>query len=248
MTFACSAEALSRLEILDAALTFNDAVSGTTLIVGTPSSTPTVWADYIDGANRTYLRHGVAGALEYETVRDGDGTGLFCAVVDAGKVIGGLRIQGPYSTPTESHALAEWAGQPGRARLVKAIAARIPGGLVEAKAAYVDTQSPAARHVAGLLARTPLIVMTLTGCRYVMATAAEHVLERWQSGGGRIDTAVEPTPYPDTRYRTRAMFWDRTRLRHHADPAVWSQMQREYRQVEAELEVAALRDRPNVVA
>ncbi|ACY20391.1 hypothetical protein Gbro_1082 [Gordonia bronchialis DSM 43247] len=248
MTIAFASDIRNHVETLDAALTFRDTVSNTTLLVATPSSTPTVWADYIDGAYRSYSEHGVVDALEYETVRDGGNTRLFCAVLDDDRVIGGLRIQGPYNLPTESHALTEWAGQPGQRQLIRAIATRIPGGLVEAKSAYVDTSSPAAAHVAGLMARTPLIVMTLTGCRYVMATSADHVLKRWQSGGGRIDGAIEPTPYPDSRYRTRAMFWDRTLLAQHADPTVWRQMQREFCQVEADLELAAQRQSHDVVA
>lgn len=242
MTITLAAEPFARLDLLDAALTFWDPVSRTTLVVGTPESTPSVWAEYIDGAYQSYSAHGVTNALEYESTADGDSTQLFCAVLDDDeRVIGGLRIQGPYSVPDDSHALFEWAGQPGRADLVKAIAKRIPGGLVEAKSAYVDTTSSAAPHVAGRMARTPLIVMTLTGCRYVMATSADHVLKRWQSGGGRIDTAIAPTPYPDERYRTRAMFWDRRTIARDADPAVWRQMEAEYLQVEADLEIAAAR-------
>lgn len=199
------------------------------LVVATPSSSPAIWEQYIDGAYHSYLDRGVEDALEYSTVRSGAGTTAFCAVVDRNdKVIGGLRVQGPYFGADESHAICEWAGQQGLGALTKAIGARIPGGLIEVKAAFVDIDSPAAKPAAGLLARTPLILLSATGSRYMMATAADYVLNRWKSGGGRVQSEVEPTPYPDDRYQTRVMFWDRQTLSEHAQPAIWQLMKSEY--------------------
>ena len=45
MTIAFASDIRNHVETLDAALTFRDTVSNTTLLVATPSSTPTVWAD-----------------------------------------------------------------------------------------------------------------------------------------------------------------------------------------------------------
>ena len=218
----------------DTACSLYDAATETTLVVGTPTSAPGVWTDYIDGAIKTYRSHGISHAIDDTSVREGVGTRLFCAVLDDdGHVVGGLRIRGPYRSPGDSHALLEWAGQRGQSALVRAIRSRIPGGLVEAKTAYAVSDKPAGRHVAARLTRMPMIVMSLTECRYVMATSAEHVLARWQSGGGCIDSTIETTPYPDDRYTTAAMFWDWNTLRHHAEPTVWAQMQSEYAQFEA---------------
>ncbi|MFW0795286.1 hypothetical protein AAFP30_15840 [Gordonia sp. CPCC 205515] len=222
----------ARFETRGAALSLRDDRSKTTLVVGTPESTPLVWNDYICGAQRSYSARGVADALEFDAVRHGQKTHIFCAVVDDdGNVVGGLRVQGPYQRVIESHAVYEWAGQPGQSHLMSAIASRIPGGLAEVKAAYVDAPKETAPHVAGLLARLGLVVMTVTGCQYLMATAADYVLDRWQSGGGRIDTSIPATPYPDERYRTRAMFWNSQTIAEDANPRVWRQMWSEYNEL-----------------
>ncbi|NMO01208.1 hypothetical protein HH308_08255 [Gordonia sp. TBRC 11910] len=213
----------------DGRFAMHDRASDTTLVVGTPRSAPDVWRDYIDGAYRSYVARGVVTALEFERVRDGAGTSMFCAAVASnGDVVGGLRVQGPYLYADESHAVEEWAGQPDQGRLVDAIESRLSEGLVEVKSAYVDMDAPHGKAVAGLLARNALITMNTTESRYVMATAADYVLGRWRSGGGLVDESIEPTPYPDSRYLTRVMFWDRYTLAEFAQPIIWAQMRAEF--------------------
>lgn len=203
--------------------------SGAIMLVGTPAAMPRLWRDYIEASLTEYTDRGVEAALEYHDIRDGASSRLFCVVLDSqGGVIGGLRVQGPYRNPRESHAIREWDGQLGRQDLIAAIGHRIPEGVVEVKSAFVEPTSPQARAAAGMLARLPMIVMELTGCRHVLATAADYVLERWASGGGRVNPMIPATPYPDDRYRTRVMFWDRENLESFAEPKVWSLMNEEF--------------------
>lgn len=196
----------------------------TRLIVATPSSAPQLWLDYLDGARQSYASHGVSMALEYDTVVRGDCTSLFYAAVDEdGTVIGGLRAQGPYVDPHQSHALLEWAGQPGLELVTDAIRSRLDEGIVEVKTAWA-ADGPTAPTVAGMLARLAIPTFTLMGTRYIMATAADHVLRRWESSGGRVAEHIPASPYPDSRYRTSLMWWDRETLAVDADPAVYAQM------------------------
>ncbi len=209
-----------------------DATSDVSMVVASPNIVPDLWHEYLDGAHAAYSARGVDDALDYDAICDGSSTTVFCAVIDsAGDVIGGLRVQGPYTLPHQSHAVTEWDGQAGQSALIRAIGSRLAGGLIEVKSAFVDPTSSDAAAAAGFLARTPLIVMTATGTRHMLATAADYVLARWESGGGRVDTDIPFTPYPDERYRTQAMFWDRDSLAHHAEPAVWRTMCAEYRQI-----------------
>ncbi len=70
--------------------------------------------------------------------------------------------------------------------------------------------------------------MEMSGTDHMMATAADHVLRRWQSGGGRVDESVPPTPFPpDERYRTRLMWWDLVRLQEHTTEETWRRMRME---------------------
>lgn len=201
-----------------------DVQGSTTLVVATPTSAPRLWLDYLDGARRSYASHGVSMALEYETVVRGECTSLFYAAVDEhDNVIGGLRAQGPYSDPHQSHALLEWAGQPGLEQVTDAIRSRLDEGIVEVKTAWA-ADGPTAPVVAGMLARLAIPTFTLMGTRYIMATAADHVLRRWESSGGRVAEHIPASPYPDSRYRTSLMWWDRETLAADADAGVFAQM------------------------
>ena len=206
-----------------------EAASETTLVIGSPADLPEVWARYVQTAHAMYEARGVGAALEYAAIRSGESTRVFVAVLDAdGVVVGGLRVQGRYGSVWESHAVAEWAGQSGRRALLGAMEQRLGGGLVEVKSAFVDPRAPFADLIAGRLARMALLVMEMTGARFLMATAADYVLSRWESGGGRVDQAVAATPYPDDRYRTRVMFWDRYTVHALADAEVWDAMVDDY--------------------
>jgi hypothetical protein len=218
---------------------FVDRRTGLRCIIDSPASRPHLWDAYLEGVARAYRSWGVEEAFNRAEVESGTSTNLFCVVLDDdGDVVAGHRVQGPYLAATQSHALEEWDGQPGLPPLTQAIEERLEGGLVEVKSAYVALRDERADGVANLLSRVGLIVTELTGARYMMATAAEHVLKRWSQGGGRIDRSVPAAPYPDERYRTQVMFWDRDRMHSDADPRLWPLMLLEYQTAFGETERA----------
>lgn len=203
-------------------------MSGYSVTAATPTSNPALWEAYLRGAQDAYGRYGCSGALDYDRVVGGEETMIFFAVSDdAGNVCGGLRVQPTITAAAQSHALEEWAGQPGQVRLVNAIEERIAEGVVEVKTAWTDERSPIAKDAVGQLSRLGLAVFELCEVRYVMATAADHVLRRWTSGGGRVDETVPATPFPDERYRTQLMWWDRKTLQASTSGDVWARMCRE---------------------
>ncbi|MFE3290969.1 hypothetical protein [Rhodococcus sp. NPDC059234] len=182
-------------------------------IAAHPDAEPELWSAYLDGARTGYRKYGAESALEYERMYDGRSTALFfVAIAPDGTVAGGLRAQGPYHNADEAHATVEWSGRPGAAAVQAMIRDRIPFGVVEMKAAWVADGVPRrgelTRSLAGIGCRTTEIL----DVQFLMATAAEHVLELWESSGGVVATHIPPTPYPDGRYLTRMMWWDRTTL------------------------------------
>jgi hypothetical protein len=66
------------------------------------------------------------------------------------------------------------------------------------------------------LARSGFHMMALLGAQFCMATAAAYVLNRWRSSGGVV-AAIPATPYPDERYQTKMMWWNRRDFVHHAE-------------------------------
>ena len=47
------------------------------------------------------------------------------------------------------------------------------------------------------------------GARYGMGTAAAYSVPGWQATGGVVAADVPPVAYPDERYRTSLVWWDR---------------------------------------
>lgn len=199
--------------------TWRDAASACTIVVATPSTEPALWQEYVRGAEHSYLRHGVEKALDTSALHRGDDTALFCAgISDAGTVVGGVRAKGPYTAVDECHAVTEWSGQPGLTAVRKMVGDRLPFGVVEIKSAWVSDDPEQSRSLTDVLARFPLHSMSLLDSQFAVATAAAYVLKRWLSSGGVLAAKIPPTPYPDVRYLTKMMWWDRLTFAGHASP------------------------------
>lgn len=187
--------------------------SGYTMRTAVPLEDPELWADYLNGAVRSYRKFGVEEALELDEIRDGRSTSLFLVVVAPdGAIVGGVRAQGPYADAEESHAIREWEGCAGQAKLRQMIADRIPEGVVEMKAAWVSDHCPDRRAITHALARIPIVAaMTTLGVRHVMATAgADHIINLWVSAGGVVASHIPTAPYPSELYHAAPIWWDRS--------------------------------------
>lgn len=44
------------------------------------------------------------------------------------------------------------------------------------------------------------------------------MLDRWRSSGGVLASTIPATPYPNDRYRTKMMWWDRRTFVKHGEP------------------------------
>lgn len=200
-----------------ASMSWWDADAECTLVMSRPSDDEALWLEYLVGAERSYRRHGVSVALDVDAIRRADDTTLFWAVLDStGRVVGGVRAIGPLTSPDDSHAVVEWSGQPSLPVVRKMIADRVPFGIVEMKSAWVTDDPDRNRQLTKPLARSGSHAMALLGIQFCMATSAAHVLERWRSSGGVV-APIHSTPYPDERYHTKMMWWDRLTFANHAE-------------------------------
>lgn len=197
---------------------WHDDATGCTLVMSTPATEPELWDDFVDGAMTSYRGHGAECAVDEDVLRDPAMTSLFLAAIDPdGMLVGGVRAQGPYVDAGQAHAVVEWAGQPGLAAVHKMIADRIPFGVVEIKTAWAGKHDRG-RFLTAALARMPLHATAILGAKFAMATAADHVLDRWRSSGGIVASRIPATPYPDARYQTKMMWWDRAEFTRSAEP------------------------------
>jgi hypothetical protein len=190
-----------------------------TVAIARPTDDDALWQDYLAGAERSYRTQGISAAIDVDAIRRSGDTSLFWTMLDAtGAVVGGIRAIGPLTSPDETHAVAEWAGQPGLPMVRKMIADRIPFGVVEMKSAWVTDDPDRGRRLTGSLARAGCHVLAVLGVQFCMATCAHQVMARWRSSGGVV-APIEPTPYPDERYRTKMMWWDRLTVASLAAPS-----------------------------
>jgi hypothetical protein len=189
-----------------------------TLVASRPSTDPQLWEQFLPGAQRSYQRHGVEGALDADALRSGADTAMFFAAVDhVGQIVAGMRAIGPLKGAEDSHALVEWAGQLGQRAVRKMINDRVPLGVIEVKSVWVSPDEDRKELLSSALARGYVHMMALLKVQFCMATAADHALNRWRSSGGVV-APIAPTPYPDERYQTKFMWWDRHTFVSHAKP------------------------------
>jgi hypothetical protein len=101
-----------------------------------------------------------------------------------------------------------------------------PRGVIEMKAAWLAKDPSGGRHRAKMIARSGFHALAVYDLDYCMATSAAHILEQWRSSGGVI--AQNPaTPYPDARYATKMMWWDRRTFHAYGDPELIDTIRRE---------------------
>jgi hypothetical protein len=186
-----------------------DADAECTVAIARPSDDDALWRAYLAGAERSYRTHGIADAIDVDAIgRSGDTT-LFQTLLDrTGTVVGGIRAIGPLTSPDQTHAVVEWAGQPSLPSVRKMIMDRLPFGVVEMKSAWVTDERSRNRKLTTTLARAGCHVLAVLGVQFCMATCAQQVLARWRSSGGVV-APIRSTPYPDERFRTKLMWWDR---------------------------------------
>lgn len=183
-------------------------------VAARPAAEPELWTSYLAGARHGYRRYGAEGALEYDAISDGRSTSLFLVAIQADRsVVAGVRAQGPYTSAEQAHAIVEWAGAPGLGAVRAMISDRIPFGVVEMKAAWVGDEAARRGDLTKSLAEIGCLAVELLDVQFLLATAAEHVLALWASSGGVVAEHIPPAAYPDERYLTRMMWWDRRHLR-----------------------------------
>ncbi|WP_327149642.1 hypothetical protein [Nocardia sp. NBC_01329] len=193
---------------------FRDNVSGYDIRVATPNRSPGLWHRYLAGARDAYRHFGNETTLDYDGVLDGASTALFFAATDShDRVVGGLRVQGPYIWVSEVGSLTPWAGRPGAADLGLMMARRIPRGVVESRAAWVARDAPRRDDLAAAISRCMAHAPRILGARYGFATVASFTTGRHSASGGVQAQSIPPVPYPDERYRTLPIWWD-TRTYH----------------------------------
>jgi hypothetical protein len=202
--------------------------------INRPIDCPDLWTSYLSGATISYRQFGVEAALDLPSIRTGASTSLFIVGIDSnGNVVSGLRVQGPLKSSDDAHITEEFSGSP----VVRAIIDEaVPYGVIEIKGCWVDSAIENRSAVSDALARCYVHAMDVLGARFACCSVAAHAVRRWQSTGGQLVQGLAPVPYPDDRYETVMLWWDRTIIHRMADPTQMGQVRRESEQLRAWLQ------------
>ena len=197
-----------------------DPDSECTIVFAQPAIERDLWVDYVRGACQSYRKSGSRKGARHGCAPRAVPTRSFSRPASTTQV-GSSAVcvrRGPFQSADECHALLEWSGQPGQDAVRKMVTDRLPFGVVEMKTAWATDDSDRRQALAETLARTAFPTMALLDVQFLMATAASHVLGLWRSSGGVVASKIPATPYPDERYRTKLMWWDRRTFVNHAEP------------------------------
>jgi hypothetical protein len=86
--------------------------------------------------------------------------------------------------------------------------------VVEVKAVWADNSAPLHKELTTAMSRIFVHALALSKARYAFCTAASHAVPRWQSSGGVVSADVASVAYPDDRYQTSVLWWDRRSVFH----------------------------------
>jgi hypothetical protein len=202
----------SSARVQSALASYWEPISGARFLVTRPEDSPSLWAQYLDGLERTYTSFGVEAALDLGAIFHGRRLPVFAVALGPdGNVVAGVRAHGPLQAAAEAHALLEFAADPTGQRTVRGfIDERVSGGIAELKGGWVDDQVANRRELSNALARSFLHIMGAMGVQFGFCTAAVHAANRWSTVGGRPIDGLAPVAYPDERYQTTLMWWDAT--------------------------------------
>ena len=191
---------------------FIDPVSGLWFVADSPASNPEAWKAYLDGAEEAYTSFGVECVLDRPGLEDGGTVSLFWrALTLDGNIVAGVRCHGPINDDSEIYAFKELAGHPRLDEFRWTVWARRQLGAIEAKGGWVSIHRTPTTGISAALARCTIHSLDWFGVRYAFGTSSTHSMRVWGSVGCRPMEGYEPVPYPDARYATVPIWWDRHR-------------------------------------
>lgn len=208
---------------------FVDTLSGCVFYLTTPRARPDLWVGYLDGALAAYQHYDVAQALDYERTRLGDTTTVFFAAVDpAGRVVAGVRVQGPYRDVAEVESARAWSGRPGEELLSRELAQRIDLGLTEVRGVWIDRTCARRKLLGPAIARCMAHAPLVCAVPFGFGAVATFTVARAGSAGAVVLAGVPATAYPDQRYHTVPVLWDARRYSVLADSDQYDRMRADW--------------------
>ncbi len=176
-----------------------------TLFTAEPEDEPELWQIYLDGAAQRYSAYDIGVLLEEILHAAAHSRTFFVLAKLRGQFVGGMRAhaalpggQLPLVDELEGFLPAE--------AVRAALAARSPaihcGGL------WIRRGTVNSGPIARVLIEQDVVLARRVGARFIVGTAAEHIIGRFEQMGNYVDPTLPAFPFPDDRYLTRLIWKD----------------------------------------
>jgi len=210
---------------------FVDQESGVRFEGHHPLERPDLWKIYLNEAEGIFRSRGFEGTLRRLELEDGNGVSLFILGFDAdGAAVAGVRFHGPLEGSHQAAIIEEMASSPEIGVIRDLIEQEIRLGAVELKGAWSKGAAVVGTRLVSALSRSVTHGMNWLGAEFAIAAVSDTLMPVGDVTGA-IQVGTQWVPFPDERYRTIAVSWQRGRTYELSTP----ENQRAYRRESEQL-------------
>jgi molybdopterin/thiamine biosynthesis adenylyltransferase len=176
-----------------------------------PLERPDLWKIYLNEAEGKYRSHGFEGTLRRQELEDGHDVPLFFLGFNAeGEPVAGVRFHGPLEGSHQAFLMEEMADSPEIEDIQALIESEIRLGTIEVKGAWSKGAAVTGVRLIAAITRSATHAMNWLGTEFAIAAVSDTLEEVGTPAGGR-KFGTASVPYPDERYRTICVSWERSR-------------------------------------
>jgi molybdopterin/thiamine biosynthesis adenylyltransferase len=176
-----------------------------------PLERPDLWKMYLNEAEGTYRSHGFEGTLRRQELEDGEGVPLFfLGFSPEGEPVAGVRFHGPLEGSHQAFLVEEMAASSEIDDIRAMIDKEIRLGALEVKGAWSKGATVTGVRLIAAITRSATHAMNWLGAEFAIAAVSDTLVAVGTPAGGRM-VGTASVPFPDDRYRTVCVSWDRSR-------------------------------------
>ncbi len=196
-----------------------------------PLERPDLWKVYLNEAEGIFRSRGFEGTLRRLELEEGNGVPLFILGFDPdGNAVAGVRFHGPLEGSHQAAIIEEMASSPEIGIIHDLIEREIRLGAVEIKGAWSKGAAVVGARLLTAISRSVTHGMNWLGAEFAIAAVSDTLMPVGDVTGA-LQVGTQWVPFPDERYRTVAVSWNRGRTYELATPVNQKAYRREAEQL-----------------
>ena len=190
---------------------FIDEASGVRFEGHHPFERPDLWNRYLEDAEGKYRSFGFEGTLRRRELDEGQGVPLFfVGFAPNGDPVAGLRFHGPLENRWDAALIEEMADLPELDEIGSLIDSEAKFGIIEAKGGWAKGEAVLGVRMVATISRIMTHAAVWLGAERTIAAVSDLLIPVGKVAGGEV-LSRNHVPFPDERYRTYAVTWQRSR-------------------------------------